>query len=408
MATICLKSATGFGHIDAMNVLSLNPGSSSLKFALHSIQKPGADQCLLRGTLERLGTSEATLRIDDSPGVHTSKSVGAVKLTQAVRHAVESCQEHSRIEAIGCRVVHGGPNFSGPVLVDDAVLDEIKALSPLAPLHNARDVETIDSARKCLGDIPVVAVFDTAFHHALPAVAANYALPRELVELHSLRRYGFHGISYRYVAEHLRSIEGMKVDKLVACHLGNGASACAILNGVSIDTSMGMTPLEGLVMGTRCGDIDAGLILYLEREQHIHMRELDKMLNSESGLAGMSGLTGDVRELEKAEAEGNPFAKLALDVFAYRIAKYIGAYAVALEGLDAIAFTGGIGENSTLMRERICHRLAFLGVHLKTSDASSKPTESVARIDDGSQVSVWVVKADEERQIAKEAVDLLT
>jgi acetate kinase len=255
-----------------------------------------------------------------------------------------------------------------------------------------------------LGHLPVVAVFDTAFHHGLPPVAAHYALPIDLVEKYKLRRYGFHGISYRYVSDLIRGADVTGSKRLVVCHLGNGASACAILDGLSIDTSMGMTPLEGLVMGTRSGDVDPGLILFLEREQHIHMRELDRILNHSSGLAGLSGMTGDVRELEEAAAGGHKLAELALEVFAYRISKYIGAYAVALEGLDALAFCGGIGENSADMRRRICRRLLVLGIKIDGPSLPAAPSSDLYRIDSHGPVAVWVVKTDEERQIARETL----
>jgi len=259
-----------------------------------------------------------------------------------------------------------------------------------------------------LGHLPVVAVFDTGFHRTLPPTAANYALPKDLVEAHKLRRYGFHGISYRFVSELLRAKPGSKADRLVVCHLGSGASACAILNGESIDTSMGMTPLEGLVMGTRSGDVDPGLILYLERELHIHMREIDRLLNSQSGLAGLSGLSDDVRELERAAAKGHQPSELALEVFAYRIAKYIGAYSVALEGLDMLAFCGGIGENSASVRQRICRRLSFMGVQLGDANAAPDLAGGSARVDANGQIPIWVVKTDEERQIARETVSRLS
>jgi acetate kinase len=390
-----------------MNVLSLNPGSSSLKFALHAFDASGEDRRLIRGALERLGTSEALLNVVDERGRQTEAKVGSVRLTNAVKHAVEQCEAVAKIDAVGCRVVHGGARFSQPALIDDDGLQAIRALSPLAPLHNARDVETIEGARKVLGEVPVVAVFDTAFHATLPPEAYTYALPKELIKQYELRRYGFHGISYRYVAHRLIAKLGDRAQKLIVCHLGNGASVCAIRDGKSIDTSMGMTPLEGLVMGTRSGDLDPGLILFLEREQHIHMRELDSILNSRSGLAGLSGLSGDVRELEQAANEGNPDANLALEVFAYRIAKYIGAYAVSLDGLDALAFCGGIGEHSACVREKVCRRLTSLGIRLNDKNTSPVWQDALAQIDANTTVSVWAVQTDEERQIAIETQDLL-
>ncbi len=399
MATTSLKFETGSGPIETMNILSLNPGSSSLKFGLFSLDDTGNPTPLIRGSLEQLGSPSANLTTTDGTGKASSSDVGPVKLSEAVKHAVDECRQHGTISAVGCRVVHGGNAFSHPTVVDQATLATIKSL---APLHNARDVESIEAARKVLGEISIVAVFDTAFHQTLPKIASTYALPRELIESHHLRRFGFHGISYQYVSERLRSINGHNFEKLVICHLGNGASVCAVRNGQSIDTSMGMTPLEGLVMGTRSGDVDPGLILYLEREAHIHMRELDKMLNSASGLLGLSGLSGDVRELEQAAKDGNRDAKLAIDVFVYRVAKYIGAYAVALQGLSAIAFSGGIGEHSATIRQRVCDMLRFLGVAVSQDYRGSQPIPGVTRMDQYGPVTVWVVKTDEEAQIAKE------
>lgn len=394
----------GLALLNRMNVLSLNPGSSSLKFGLYAFDASGLDREIHSGVLERLGTADAVLKVDSEDGAHIERNVGSVRLSQAVRHAVEECEAVAKVGAVGCRVVHGGASFSTPILVDEPALEAVRALSPLAPLHNARDVETIEGAEKALGNVPVVAVFDTAFHHTLPPEAFTYALPKELISKHGLRRYGFHGISYRYVSEQLVALLGSNAERLVVCHLGNGASVCAIFKGESIDTSMGMTPLEGLVMGTRCGDVDPGLILFLEREEHIHMRELDKMLNSRSGLAGLSGIGGDVRELEAGAKKGNPSAELALEVFAYRIAKYVGAYAVSLGGLDALAFCGGIGEHSADIRQRVCNRLEFLGIRLDDRNESPKWIDGVA----GIGARAWSVRTDEARQIARETFALLS
>jgi acetate kinase len=365
-----------------MNVLSLNAGSSSLKFALHAIDSSTADRCLIRGI----------------------KEGGQV---QAIGEAIEICSSYGAIDAVGCRVVHGGNRFFDPVVIDSEVIEAIKALAPLAPLHNGRDVNTIEAAQEAIPHTPVIAVFDTAFHRSITTTASTYALPKDLVDAHGLRRYGFHGISYRYVSEMLRAELEPGDGKLIICHLGSGASACAVLHGKSIDTSMGMTPLEGLVMGTRSGDVDPGLILFLQRELGMITAEVDRMLNHQSGLAGMSGLTGDVRELEQVAANGDAAAGLALEVFAYRVSKYIGAYAVALEGLNAIAFCGGIGENSPEMRQRICRRLTFLGVNLDAKLNSTLVDEHLRRIDSSGSVSVWVAKTDEERQIARETFAML-
>ena len=404
MGTICPKSAIGSGLTDVMNVLSLNSGSSSLKFALHAVESSDVIQPIIHGLFDRLGASGSTLKLKRAEEDSVITQVGGLKLADAVGEAVRHCMQVGNIGAVGCRVVHGGSRFGDPVVTDPAVLEAIRELAPLAPLHNARDVETIEAAHEALPGIPVVAVFDTGFHRTMPDVAKNYALPKDVVEKFQIQRYGFHGISYRYVSKRLIGQLGEKAMRLVVCHLGSGASICAIHDGKSVDTSMGMTPLEGLVMGTRSGDVDPGLILFLQREMGMSYAEVDKMLNHASGLAGMSGLGGDVRVLEKASAEGNKSAELALEVFCYRISKYIGAYSVALGGIDALAFCGGIGENSSDIRKRICTRLGLLGIELKDELNQNSHLPEVFQIDDSKRVSIWVVKTDEERQIAIETL----
>ena len=359
-----------------MNILSLNPGSSSLKFGVFG----AGNECLLRGTNEE---------IDSDLG----------GLSEAIRSTVEFVLAETTIDAVGCRVVHGGSDFFAPERVDQTTLDKIRALSPLAPLHNARDVETIESMQSLLPDTPIVAVFDTGFHQDLPEYARQYAIPRTVAATHQIRRHGFHGISYRYVFDQLPG-----TNRLIVCHLGSGASICAIRDGKSVDTSMGFTPLEGLVMRTRSGDVDPGLILYFQRELGMSTADVDRMLNHESGLAGISGLSGDVRELEIAANRGEASADLALEIFAYRVAKYVGSYFVALEGLDALAFCGGIGENSADMRRRICRRLRCLGIWI---DNDAPTNEIVNQISTDGPISVWVIKTDEEQQISKEARAIL-
>ena len=385
-----------------MNVLSLNSGSSSLKFALHAVESPDSAQPIIHGLFDRLGSVDATLRISSATGPDLKQPVGSIKLPEAVALSVEHCRKFGQIHAVGCRVVHGGSSFRDPVITNDEVLKAIRELSPLAPLHNARDVETIEAAHRALPNVPTVAVFDTGFHRTLPPEASNYALPKEIVSKYQIQRYGFHGISYRYVSTRLISQLGERANRLIVCHLGSGASICAIQEGRSVDTSMGMTPLEGLVMGTRSGDVDPGLILFLQREMGMSYSEVDRMLNHESGLAGLSGVSADVRALEQAAIEGNSSANLALEVFCYRVAKYVGAYAVALGGLDLLAFCGGIGENSILVRSRVCSRLNLLGIQIDETLNNTKTASEAFKIDASSPVSVWVVKTDEERQIANE------
>ena len=328
-----------------MNILVLNPGSSSMKSATYEM--PGEKQV----------------------------------------------DEAGDIDAVGIRVVHGGPRFEQPALVDDAVLSEIRKLSALAPLHNPLAVKAIEEVRREWNGIPIVAVFDTAFHRTLPAVASTYAVPRVV----DIRRYGFHGISYSYVSKRLQALNAG--DKIIIAHLGNGASVCAIRGGRSVDTSMGFTPMEGLVMGTRAGDLDPGAILYLLRNG---TSDLDDLLNHRCGLRGLSGISGDVRELE---ASSDPNAQLALDVFAYRAAKYMASYCAALDGIDAIAFTAGIGEHSASMRQRICDRLRFLDVIL--DDAANRAPRTDERRISAGRVGVWVIPTNEELEIARAAYGVI-
>jgi acetate kinase len=370
-----------------MNILALNSGSSSLKFKLFQIT-PTAEIVLTEGTVEQL----------DLEG-----------LLPAAQKVIEKCRQFG-IEAVGHRVVHGGARFTEPVQVTPEVIKDLHGLESLDPTHNPAEVALIETASKLLPKAPAVAVFDTAFHRTLPEVAWRYALPRDLADRLNLRRYGFHGLSHQYVSGKLlacleRDPEGSKV---IVCHLGNGASVCALRDGKSVDTSMGLTPLEGLVMGTRSGDIDPGLLLYLLRTQEMTPETLDDLLNHRSGLLGLSGRSADVRELESAAQGGDAQAELALEIFAYRVCKYIGAYAAVLEGVDAVAFTGGIGQHSPTMRSRICRRLGFLGLSLdngRNAGAGNEPTKISV---DTCSVSVWMVPTDEELQIARETQKVLT
>jgi len=347
-----------------VKVLALNAGSSSFKFA---VVDTALKNDFLRGQAN--GLEEV--------------------LAQA-----------GHVDAVGCRVVHGGPDFRDSAVVTDEVVGKIRKLQPLAPLHNARDVELIESVRAALPNVPVVAVFDTGFHRTLPAVASTYAVPRDL----KIKRYGFHGISYRYVVNRMVAEADCPIGKMIVCHLGSGASVCAVKKGKSVETSMGMTPLEGLVMGTRCGDLDPGIVLYLQRELGMDLSQVDDLLNHSSGLLGLSGQSGDVRVLQQAASAGDKECEFALEMFAHRLAKYIGSYFVVLEGLDALVFTGGIGENSKEMRRRVCRKLGALGIG---QPLVSNPDGDVVRISGGLEPSTWVVKTNEERQIAIETAQAL-
>jgi len=370
-----------------MNILALNVGSSSLKFRLFQIA-PDAETVLTEGVVERLDAHD---------------------VLPAAQKAIEQCRPLG-IDAVGHRVVHGGARFSQPTRVTPDVLQGLHALEALDPLHNPAEVALIEATQRLLPAAPNVAVFDTAFHRTLPERAWRYALPSDLADKLGLRRYGFHGISHAYVSQRLLQCLGREAEgtRLVTCHLGSGASVCAVQDGQSVDTSMGMTPLEGLVMGTRSGDIDPGLLLYLMQTQHRTAEDLDDLLNHKSGLLGLSGRSADVRELEQAAQHGDKKAGLALDIFAYHVSKYIGAYAAVLNGVDAVAFAGGIGERSAAVRHRICQTLAFLGLTMDDTRNREAGHQEPTRISaDNAAVQAWVVPTDEERQIARETCAVL-
>jgi acetate kinase len=393
------------------NILVLNAGSSSLKFRLLKvgISAGAPEQVLADGLVEKWGTGEASLRLSVGPKTAERISVAAESPEEAAQHAIRACLPLG-IDALGHRVVHGGAKFETPVRIDDEVVRQIEAVSHLAPLHNGLALSGIRAGLKLLPDRPAVAVFDTAFHRTLSEVAYRYAIPQELADCNDLRRFGFHGISHQYVSRLLlnRLGRGAPGTRLITCHLGNGSSLCAIRDGRSVDTSMGLTPMEGLVMGTRSGDIDPGLVLHLINAMGRSGAQVDDLLNRRSGMLGLSGRSGDVRDLEQAAANGDGPADLALESFAYRARKYIGAYSAVLGGVDALAFAGGIGEHSAQIRSRICGGMEWLGLHLDTVRNSSAAGDKPELISgDQSRVQVWVIPTDEELQIAREVCDLL-
>jgi acetate kinase len=390
-----------------MRVLVINCGSSSVKAAVVD-PKTGERASVLR--IERLGTDEAAAHIDGE-----TMLLGRVDVETAVAHALPPLLERGgEIAGVGHRVVHGGERFTSPTFINDEVLDAIVGLSSLAPLHNPANAAGIRAARLALPALPQVAVFDTAFHATLPRRARSYALPQDVVAKHGIRRYGFHGTSHAWVSRQVARNLGEDVRDLrtITCHLGNGASACAVEYGRSIETSMGMTPLEGLVMGTRSGDVDPGVLLLLMREGGLDADGVDHLLNRRSGLAGLSGVGNDLRDIEAGAADGDEACRLALHVFTHRLRKTIGGYAAAMGGVDAIAFTGGIGENSALVRHRTLQRLDFLGARFD-EDANRDVTVSaenpVVRIDrDNSRVRLMVVACDEQREIAAQAMAMIS
>lgn len=387
----------------ASNIVALNAGSSSLKFRVLRMDRPrplnGPEEILAHGKVERIGLSTAQMSYAIGAHPPTTVGVGSESIGAAVEKVFELLGS-TDIDAVGHRIVHGGPNFAHSIAIDASVLEGIRKVTPLAPLHNPGGIAGIEAAHRLRPEARNVAVFDTAFHHRMPAVAATYALPRDLSAKLQIRRYGFHGISYSYVSGRLRLLVGAASTRHIICHLGNGASVCAIRDGASVDTSMGFTPLEGLIMGTRSGDLDPGLLLHLHQVQGWTAEEIDDLLNHHSGLLGLSGATADVEALEAAP---DAAAKFALECFAYRVRKYVGAYAAVLGGVDALAFTGGIGQFSSRIRTMISGQLGFLNLAIDDAANARASGTEVERIGE----RVWVVPTDEERQIARETFDVI-
>jgi acetate kinase len=394
-----------------MHILVINCGSSSIKAAI--IDHNSGDR--LAGVhVERIGEAEPrwTFLADEAaspcPGASHEEALAAA-LPELLGRLPKDCEIHG----VGHRVVHGGDRFIEPTRIDDHVATAIAELSELAPLHNPANHAGIVAARKVLPDLLHVAVFDTAFHATLPRRAYTYALPEALCEKHKIRRYGFHGTSHAYVAH--RAAEFLETDiaqlRLITCHLGNGSSVCGIEYGRSVETSMGMTPLEGLVMGTRCGDLDAGAVIHLLRAGEMSVDEIDNLLNRQSGLRGISGHSNDMRDIEQRAAEGDDRCRLAISVFAHRLRKYIGGYAAMMGGVDAIVFTAGIGENSPLVRHRVAQRLEFLGARLdeeRNREAKvSRDTPVVEVSTAHSRTRLLAVATDEQHAIAQEVVGLV-
>ena len=407
-----------------MHILVLNVGSSSVKFQLVNTDESAIvearDRRLARGQIERIGgeaiitmmaTGHEPVRSVDTVRDHAA-AVGYLIAWLTSDESGVPIESVGDIDAVGHRVVHGGERFTQSTRIDDDVWRALQELIELAPLHNPHNLRGIAAARAILGQgIPQVAVFDTAFHHSLPETAYIYAIPYQHYRRYRVRRYGFHGTSHRYVAYRYRQLTKRTRDatRVITLHLGNGASACAIVGGDSIDTSMGFTPLEGLVMGTRSGDLDPAILDFISAKEGMSIREVDSMLNKQSGLLGVSGLTADMRELLAEEKEhGDRRARLAIDLFCYRVKKYLGAYLAAMNGADAVIFAGGIGENSPDVRRRICAGLDWLGIGID-DERNRAIIGSEGRIDrDGSRVELWVIPTDEELLIARDTFRLVT
>ena len=397
-----------------MKILVINAGSSSLKYQLIDME---TEMVMAKGLCERIGIDghlKHTPLVGDKPVYNEdialpthSEAIAAVidKLTSKEYGVVGSMKE---IDAVGHRVVHGGEKFASSVLITDEVIKAIEECTPFAPLHNPANITGINACKAVMGDVPMVAVFDTAFHQTMPGKAFMYAVPYEYYEKDGVRRYGFHGTSHRYVSSRCAELMGKPLEelKIVSCHMGNGSSLCAVDHGKCIDTSMGFTPLVGLPMGTRCGDLDAGVIQYVMNKYGYDIDQMLSILNKKSGVLGVSGVSSDFRDLDAAAAEGNERAALALDMFHYWVAKVAGSYVAAMNGVDAIIFTAGVGENSKASRKAIAEYFGYLGVTID-DEANSKRGEDVMISTPDSKVKVFVIPTNEELVIARDTKELV-
>jgi len=398
-----------------MNILVINAGSSSLKYQLIDMTD---EHVLAKGLCERIGIGG---RLKHSP-LSGGKPIYEADITlpshsEAIAVVIEKLmsaeygviRDASEIDAVGHRVVHGGEAFASSVLITDAVMAALSECVPLAPLHNPANITGIEACKAVMGGIPQVAVFDTAFHQTMSPAAYTYAIPYKYYEKYKVRRYGFHGTSHRYIAARTAAMLGRPLEelKLISCHMGNGSSLCAIDKGKSIDTSMGFTPIAGLLMGTRCGDIDVGIIEFLMNNEGLDIHETLRILNKESGVLGLSGVSSDFRDLAAAAKNGNKRAALALDTFHYAVIKRIGSYAVAMNGVDAITFTAGIGENSPETRAAICRNLGCLGLYLDAEKNNALSVEADISTDD-SPSRIFVIPTNEELVIARDTLDIVS
>jgi acetate kinase len=392
-----------------MLILTLNAGSSSLKFNLIDI---ATEEALADGIAERIGLAEGSVRwtvLGEKGGADQHMDDHKVALGIIMDELRKTVLKDREVSAVGHRVAHGGPHFGDPMLVTDKVLLEIEELAALAPLHNPANALGIRTAMGMFPGKPQVAVFDTAFHNTIPDYAYTYGLPLEMCKKHEIRRYGFHGTSHRYVAERTAALLGKPLEKLkiITCHLGNGSSITAVDCGKSVDTSMGLTPVEGIVMGTRCGNVDAGAIVMLLEKEKLDAKGLNALLNKQSGLQGISGLSSDCRDIEEAMPT-NPAARLAHETLCYGIVKYIGAYAAAMDGVDAITFTAGIGENSHRVRASVCKRLGNLfGIAIDEAVNTTRSKADRLISTPASRTAVCVVPTNEELMIARYTAKLV-
>ena len=397
-----------------MKVLVINCGSSSLKYQLIDMD---GEKVLCKGLCERIGMESSMITHDanghkaTTPAIFPTHTEAFAEVVKKMTTGEGKCiNDVAEINAIGHRVVHGGEKFKASCLINDEVISTLRELSPLAPLHNPAGILGIEAARKVFGpDVPMVAVFDTAFHSTMPPKAYMYAIPYEYYEKYGVRRYGFHGTSHKYVshkaAEYLQ--EPIERLKIITCHLGNGSSITAVDGGKCVDTSMGLTPLAGVLMGTRCGDVDPSVVTYMEQKLGIHGQEMADYLNKNSGLLGISGVSSDKRDVETAAQSGNKRARLAEEMLNYQIKKYIGAYTAAMGGLDCVVFTGGIGENDAPLRKEVCENMEFFGIKLDEEKNKQRGADIIDLSAEDSRVKILMVCTNEELMIARDTLALV-
>lgn len=391
-----------------MNILVLNCGSSSVKYKLIEIK---ANKVLAEGGIEKIGLPDAFIKFKFSnekiqQDLDINDHVGAIKsiLDNLTSKEYGCIKDFKEIDAVGHRVVHGGEKFNKSVLINDEVIAKIKECYGIAPLHNPVNMAGIDAINEVLPEVPQVGVFDTAFHQTMPAKSYMYALPYKYYEEDGVRRYGFHGTSHRYVSQRVCEFLGVepKGKKIITCHVGNGGSITAVKDGKSVDTSMGLTPTEGLMMGTRCGDVDPGALIFLMDKHNLSSKDMLNMVNKESGLAGVSGVSSDMREITAAAKQGNEKAILSLEMYEQRITKYVGAFAAEMGGVDIIVFTGGVGEHQSSTRANVCNPLRFMGVEIDDAANNANNGDEGIISTPNSAVKVVVIPTDEEYMIAKD------
>ena len=399
-----------------MIILVLNCGSSSLKYQLLDMKNEEVYDLLAKGLVERIGMEVGCLKHQATGKEKFEKEMPIEDHTVAIKAVLDALldKEHGvlstleDIEAVGHRVVHGAEEFVCSQLITDQVVEQLEKCSVFAPLHNPANILGIKAVSAVLPTVPQVGVFDTAFHQTMPAYAYMYALPYEYYDKYRIRRYGFHGTSHKYVSAKGAKFAGLELgySKIITCHLGNGSSIAAVVNGKSIDTSMGFTPLEGLIMGTRCGNVDPDVVTYIQEKEGFSPSEMSKVLNKKSGFLGLSGVSSDARDLNEAANEGNARAKLTLKKLTYDITKFIGAYAAAMNGVDLIVFTGGIGENNSRLRRRICENLTYLGVKFDYDANVVRGKDTMLTLPD-SKVKVALITTNEELMIARDTMEIV-